>query len=77
MLISLNQTYETTDAKVIEKWIQGQGSEELVSLLNDESERVKKRVLLTVQEAEEGKEESDSEEPKEDLEGSEKEESVE
>ena len=71
MLISLNQTYKTTDAKIIEKWIQGQGYEEPVFLSDEESERVKKRVLLAIEEAEEEESYSSSEEESDSEEGGE------
>ncbi len=52
MLLLLTQKYETTDVRLVENWIKGQGFEDPIPLSTEEAARVERRVQEAVELAE-------------------------
>ncbi|KAJ8126070.1 hypothetical protein O1611_g7568 [Lasiodiplodia mahajangana] len=51
MLIAINQHFKTTDVKLIENWIKGQGFERPITLSEEDAKLVAKRIQIAVDQA--------------------------
>ncbi|KAI1750391.1 hypothetical protein F4782DRAFT_532498 [Xylaria castorea] len=75
MLLAISQHFQTTDVKLIESWIKGEGFEKPITLSDEEAARVANRVQAAVEEAKEGFNYEDSEDENSEDEESEDEDS--